>query len=308
METTEKKGISRQTFGLVILALLIVNSLTLYLFYTERQAKETTISNKEVVEKDYKRLTEDFDLRNVELEKFKGKNAELDKAITQQQEEIKMQRRTIESLLAKNNLSKAEYNKAMKMIANYEITLDELNLKIEELSMQNQQLASANQDLSVNLANEKSLGLTQQEKINALNKKVDEGSLLQLTDLDVKAVRSRITGREVTVRRAKNAESLRITFETGDNRILDPGTLSLFVRIINPKGETIAIADKGSGTIKMNNSEEQMMFTKKADLDWNQSNKKVTVYWTDQINAPGKYTVEVYQNGYVIGKKEVELS
>ena len=308
METTENKGISKKTFGLVILALLIVNSLTLYLFYTERQAKETTISNKEVVEKDYKRLTEDFDLRNIELEKFKGRNAELDKAINAQQEEIKMQRRTIENLLAKNNLSKAEYNKAMKMIANYEITLDELNLKIEELSMQNQQLASANQDLSVNLANEKNNSLAQQEKINTLNKKVDQGSLLQLTGLDVKAVRSRITGREVSVRRAKNAESLRISFETGDNRVLDPGTLSLFVRIINPKGETIAIADKGSGTIKMNNSEEQMMFTKKADLDWNQTNKKVTVYWNDNINTPGKYTVEVYQNGYVIGKKEVELS
>jgi hypothetical protein len=41
---------------------------------------------------------------------------------------------------------------------------------------------------------------------------------------------------------------LKISFATGENKVLEPGNLALYLRIINPKGETITAADQGSGT------------------------------------------------------------
>jgi len=117
-----------------------------------------------------------------------------------------------------------------------------------------------------------------------------------------------VFGREVTAKKAKAAEGLRISFETGENKILDPGTLSLYVRIINPKGETISVADAGSSLINTANGAEPVMITRQADIDWTQTNKRVLIYWTQHINDPGTYKIEIYQDGHVIGEREVKLS
>ena len=85
-------------------------------------------------------------------------------------------------------------------------------------------------------------------------------------------------------------------------------TDALYVRIINPKGETIAVADQGSGTLQSADSPEQVSYTKKAEIDYNQTNKTIVVYWSMNIQQPGKYIVEVYQSGHVIGQGEVDLS
>jgi hypothetical protein len=49
-------------------------------------------------------------------------------------------------------------------------------------------------------------------------------------------------------------------------------------------------------------------YTKKADIDWTQSNKKVILYWSQNIKDPGTYKVQVYQSGHVIGQGAVTLS
>jgi len=126
--------------------------------------------------------------------------------------------------------------------------------------------------------------------------------------LDVEAVKRKNNGKEVSVKRAKVAQSLKISFETGENKVLDPGPVSLYVRIINPKGETIAVSDQGSGAIASALTPEPVQFTKRADFDYDQNNKKVIVYWSQNISDPGLYRVEVYQNGYVVGQGQVKLS
>jgi hypothetical protein len=68
--------------------------------------------------------------------------------------------------------------------------------------------------------------------------------------------------------------------------VLDPGNLSLYVRIINPKGETIAVTDKGSGTIATADSDNPVQYSKKADIDWDQKGKKVVLYWGPTTARP----------------------
>ncbi|HWB62086.1 MAG TPA: MBG domain-containing protein, partial [Chitinophagales bacterium] len=100
---------------------------------------------------------------------------------------------------------------------------------------------------------------------------------------------------------------LKVSFETGDNKVLETGPLSLFVRVLTPKGETISVADQGSGTLKDASTGTDIQYTKKADIDWTQANKKVEVYWSQNIKDAGTYKVEIYQSGYLIGKGQVEL-
>ena len=85
------------------------------------------------------------------------------------------------------------------------------------------------------------------------------------------------------------------------------GTVSLYVRVINPKGETISVTNQGSGTLPLAESSTQVQYSTKADIDWNQTNKKVVVYWKQFISSAGTYKVEIYQSGYLVGNGQVSL-
>ncbi len=193
------------------------------------------------------------------------------------------------------------------MIDEYELNIAAMTKQVEELTAQNTQLTATNTQLNTDLTAERATTTTLTETNKGLSKKVEVGSLLKLANVEVEAIKRRNNGKEVEVGKAKTAESLKISFETGENKVVDPGNMSLYVRVINPKGETISVADQGSGVIQSAANNESLSYSKKADFDYNQTNKKVVVYWSQNITTPGTYKVEVYQNGYVVGQGAVKL-
>lgn len=306
METNQSGAGRKKLFISAIVALLLINGVTLYFLFSENHEKNDVTTQKVALQENFKNLSDTLDVRNIELDKYMGKNAELDKSIAEKQEMLTKQKNEIAGLLSKNKLSAGELAKAHSMIAQYEASISDLQKKVDELTIQNQQLAQSNEKLNTDLTAERATTSQLTATNEGLSKKVAVGSLFQVAKLDIEAVKVRNNGKEVAVKKAKAAESLKISFETGENKVLDPGQVSLYVRIINPKGETIAVADQGSGTIECD-SPTPCQYTKKADIDWNQSNKKVVVYWSKNIKDPGTYKVQVYQAGHVIGQGAVTL-
>ncbi len=306
MEETNQGG-NKKVYVAIIALLLLINGVALYLLWSENKAKKDLGEQKVALEADFKNLTDTLDAKVLELESFKGKNAELDSIITTQQSEIENQKKTIAGLFAKGKMSANELAKAKEMIAQYEAAIATMKQQVEQLTAEKQQLTAANQQLSTDLSAEKQTTSQLTEQNLGLSKKVELGSLLQLRNIEVVGIKKKGNGKETDVNRVKQVESLRVSFETGDNKVLEAGGVSLYVRIINPKGETISVADQGSGTFKMAESGDNIQFTKKADFDWSQSNKKVVVYWSQNIKDAGTYKVEVYQSGYLIGQGQVAL-
>lgn len=307
METNEKKATNKKMFIGAIIALLLLNGVTGYLLFSEKDQRVTVTSQKTALEQEFRNLSDTLDNKSAELEQFRGKTVELDKAITAQQEQIALQKKEIADLLAKGKLTKNELAKARQMIAEYESNIAAMTKQVEELTVQNTQLTATNTQLNTDLTTERATTTTLTETNKGLSKKVEVGSLLKIANLDVEAIKRRNNGKEVEVAKAKAAESLKISFETGENKVLDPGNMSLYVRVINPKGETISVADQGSGVIQSATNNESLSYSKKADFEYNQQNKKVVVYWSQNITTPGTYKVEVYQNGYVVGQGAVKL-
>lgn len=308
METNQSGAVNNRVQVGIIIVLLLMNSFTLYELFSESEKKTDITSQKTALEHQFKNLSDTLFVRSGELEQFKGKTAELDQAIAEKQEQLDKEKKLIQNLFTKAKMSQAELSKARDLIAQYQMSISDLSAKVDELTKQNQELAAANGQLNTDLSLEKSATSKLTEQNRGLSKKVQVGSLLPLAKLDVEAIRKRNNGKEVSVKRAKVTESLKISFETGANKVLDPGPVSVYVRIINPKGETIAVTDQGSGTILSSETPEPVQYTKKADFDYDQNNKKVIVYWSERIKDPGIYKVEVYQNGFVIGQGQVKLS
>ena len=307
MESNEKSPASKRIYVATIVLLILLNCGTLYLLYTTSDQKTDVITQKTALEKDFKKLSDTLDVKRDEIGRYIGRNVELDRTIADNQMLIDREKKTIANLLHKNNLSTSELSKAKGMIAMYESSIADMTKQISDLTAQNHQLSNDNHDLAQNLDQERvnTAHLTDVNK--GLSQKVEAGSLLQLAKVDVEAIKMRHNGKKVPVKRVKAAEELKISFETGGNKVLDPGVVSLYVRIINPKGETIAVADQGSGTIATAESTNPVQYTKKADIDWDQKSKKVVVYWNKNISDPGTYKVQVYQKGYIVGEGAVKL-
>ena len=307
METNQNGAGRKKLYISAIVALLLINSVSLYFLFSENHEKTDIISEKTALQNNFKSLSDSLDAKNTVIDQYIGKNAEQDKAIAQKEQMLNQEKHEIASLLSRNKMTGAELAKAKGLMAQYQASISDLQQKVDALIAENKQLTDQNRHLTADLTTEKQTTsqLTQQNK--GLSQKVAVGSLLSVADLSVEAIKTRGNGKEVQVKKAKAAEQFKISFETGENKVIDPGQLSLYVRIINPKGETIAVADQGSGTMQCENSDQPCQYTKKADIEYNQTNKKVILYWNQDIKDPGTYKIELYQSGHVIGQSAVTL-
>jgi uncharacterized protein YdcH (DUF465 family) len=304
----ENSGNKREKFYIaIIIFLLLMNCGAGYLWYKDNTAKNDLQVVKAELDTQYQTLLTDLDAKKTELDQYKGKNAELDSVIAARQQEIDKYRGEIEGLLKKGKITAAELGKARELIKQLQSENAEFQRKVDELTKNNEILTAENQTLGQTLEQEKATTAQLNDEKTKLSKKVELGSLLKLATVSVVGIKAKSNGKEVETKRVKQVQQLRITFETGENKVLESGTLPLYIRIINPKGETISVADQGSGTFKAADDNSNIQFSKKADIDFQNTNKKVTVYWGSNITAEGKYKVEVYQSGYLIGRGETEL-
>lgn len=306
METT-KSNRTRNIMIAILAALAITNGTTLYLLLNVKHEKEVVTIEKNTLNDEYNSVIASLEEKKTEIGQLKGKNDEMDKEIVAKQQMIEEEQNKLAELHEKNELTGSELNQARKMIGQYTITIAALQKKVEEYGAQNQQLTVEKEQLTADLSCEVDHNTQLTATNTVLTKKVDAGSYLQIPTVQVAAIKRKNNGSEVPVEKVKAAESLKISFETGANKVLDPGPLSLYVRIINPRGETLAVTEQGSGVIPETETGKPVQYSKKANIQYNQSSKKVTLYWTRYITDAGTYRVEVYQNGKVVGKGSVRL-
>lgn len=306
-ETTPSSGGNKKVYVAIIVLLLLINGAAFVLLYSENKAKKDLSDQKATLDQNYKTLNDSLDSKKQELEAFRGKNAELDSIVNDREAEIEKQKTQIGGLYAQGRMTKEELAKAKQMLSVDESAIADLQKKVDELTKQNQQLTNQNQQLNSDLSAEKQTTAQLSQQNQGLSKKVELGSLLKLQKVTIDGIQVKKSGKEVSERKIKKLQKLKITFETGDNKVLEPGTVSLYVRIISPKGEAIYIPDAGSGTIKDATSGQDIQYTKRADISWNQQNSPVSMDWTEKITDPGVYKLEVYQSGYVVGNAQVEL-
>lgn len=297
---------NKKIYIAIIVLLLLINGVGGYLLWSENKAKKDLGVQTEQLEKQYNEATATIEAKKAIIDSLITTGDIKDQEILAKRDSLEALQKSIKAMFAKGRLDKEQIAKLQEQIKAYETTIDELKQQITKLTQENKELAANNQQLTTDLTAEKQTTAELSEKNKGLSAKVELGSLLQLRNISIAGIKKKGNGKEVDQKRAKQVESLRISFETGDNKVLDPGPLSLYVRIINPKGETISVADQGSGTFT-DAAGQTVQFTKKADLEWDQTNKKVVVYWSQNVKDAGKYSVEVYQSGNKIGESSVEF-
>jgi predicted RNase H-like nuclease (RuvC/YqgF family) len=291
---------SKKIYVAMIVILLLINGVAGYLLFKENKEKQIKIDEVTKLDSDYKSLNADFEAAKAEIELYKGKNEQLDSILSERQQKIERYQSQLAQAQKKGKLNEEEIKKFKSYIS--ELQAD--NAKLQE---QVTDLTAKNQILDQSLTAEKQTTAALSEERVVLSKKVELGSLLQLQNVKVEGIMKRNSGKEVVKSSTKRVDYLKISFSTGNNKVLEAGTLSLYVRIMNPKGETIMVPGQDSGVLKLADGGGEVQFSKKIDTDWNKENKNLTLEWSQGIEAAGNYNVEFYQSGYLVGKGAIAL-
>jgi predicted nucleic acid-binding Zn-ribbon protein len=320
---------SQQSFKTgAIVAIVLLSLLTLtFLFLWRSSAKQTdsmayaldesSMLKAELEKQYYEALSE--------LEELRGSNEELNGLIEQQKEELRAAKDRIEVLLRDGrNLGEArkEMSRLKGQVEQYVAEINQLRQENEELAFRTARLSEENEFLTTNLdsarmtnmelASAKAALTSEKEYIEAdrarLSKKVNIASVISVKNLEVEGLKMKGTGKAVSRRAAKNIDQLQVCFTTTANQVAEPGDERFYIRIVNARGETLAVEELGSGIFTNQANGEQIRYTQYKEIDYNQGEQQLCTVWSpSQSFQEGNYTVEVYNKGYLAGSKSFQL-
>ncbi len=257
-----------------------------------------------------------------QLEQQKGINAELDAKINEQLQQLETSKNEIAGLIQKNKEYRGAMSSFERQKNQYLTEIDNLKKQVGELTESNTQLSTQNQELSTTL-NQTQSQLQEESTAKAalisektqleteraqLSKKVDIASAIRVKNVTVKAVDVRSSGKEKTKSRASKVDKLNICFTTEPNEVVPSGEETFYIRVVDPTGAPLAIESLGSGVAQDKRNEIEYRYTTVATCNYDNGETNVCGAWQPGQNfVKGKYTVEIYNKGYLVGNGAFNL-
>ncbi len=271
-------------------------------------------------------LTQQYNDAQASLEGMKGSNKQLNELIDKQKSELGAQRDKIGKLInVQKDLSGARAEMArmkattqgyMEQIAKLETDKKQLGeqvtvLTTDKTNLQNnltQVSAEKEQVITQKTAIETEKAKIEQER-TLLAKKTEIGSVVHITNLKTTGYHVRESGKEKERTHAGNIDRFKWCFDALENHVTDGGQETFYMRIIDPTGVAISTTSGGGGVLKLSDGKDIQYTTTKV-VDFKNDTENVCMSWDAKGNAnlvKGKYTIEIYNKGYIAGKSEFDL-
>ena len=140
-----------------------------------------------------------------------------------------------------------------------------------------------------------------------LARKVSIGAALKAQGLKVTTVKANGKELERSKFNGKKIEKLKISFSLAQNPITKLETKTIFLRVLD--GEGAIISDEAAGSGKFILDGKEMVFTNKQNITYSNDNQNVDILFNRGGVAykPGKYSVELYSEGFKIGTGSFEV-
>lgn len=235
------------------------------------------------------------------LDSITGSNNSLQGQLSDRQSEITKLKREINGILGKRNATAAELARARTLITTLNDKIGNLEQEVARLTGENQELASANTQLTTEKQTlETNLQTTTSEK-EELAKTVDVASTFSASNIQIKPINEKRSGKEKETTKAKRVDKLVISFDV-ENRVARSGPSDLYVIVTAPNGQVVSDTNLGSGTLTTR-TEGDKQFTSKVTAEYEQGTRKnIQVPLRQNGFQTGDYRIEIYQNGFKIAE------
>ena len=298
-EGEKKEGEKKSIVMIAIIVLLVANGLLLWQFFSKKTQVETLTEETVTLTTSRDSVVREYKGIKAELDVIQIQKADLQNKLTLNEAELQAQAEKIEKLIkaeANVNAIKAEIATLKNLKSQYET-------KITELEQANQILKSKNQELDVNLTEVKSKNENLSQENVKLANKVAIGSILKADAVTAMGVRFKSSGKEVIVKKAKDAEKIKICFTILENVITEKGKKAVYVRVLGPDNSILSASAE-----TFNYNGQPIPYTTTEDFNYDNKKQDLCMYWPKgSAYSKGNYTVEIYVDGSQIGTSTFEL-
>lgn len=293
---------SNQRFIIIIVLLAILSVVMGVLYFTKHQESTQKAEVIDTLEVQKLQLKNDLQEMLIQYDTVTVKNARLNAEILGQQEQIKEMLKQIEKhkddayIIHKLKKEAATLREIMK---GYLATIDSLNTLNIDLRKDNQFLAEE-------LSSTKSRARELETSKSNLEEIVATGSILQTDGMSSVGIRVRNNGKQTEVNRANKTELIKTCTGINENRISPKGKKTIYLRIISPDG--VVLSDSDDQRFEFNGVSGK--YSVMRVIDYDNKAMDLCIFYTvnsDSELQPGKYIVEMYESGTLIGKTDFDL-
>ena len=212
--------------------------------------------------------------------------------------EIAAQRDRVDGLLTKVKNGNWALGRAKKeaetlrtIMKGYIATIDSVNQLNNALTEEN----SAMRDRVEEVQDRNSLLEERQENMSEI---IEAGRVLQCADIDAMGVRILSSGRQRETSRADRTDMIKVCFTLLENRISEPGSKLLHLRITGPNEQVLLSGDGDEYSASRN-------------IDYANERLDACVFYTNEGEGsglePGTYLVEILEEDVVIGSSTIDM-
>lgn len=294
--TPPKKSNKTMVYVVAVLAVLLVAALVVN-FVREKNLRER---NSELMVA-YSRLDSigsQMQQKMVEIEQLGG-NIDTLRMIRDSLETEK------ESLLKSKTRSAKQIKQLKARVEGYRELLVMKDSEIKQLKKVNTQLVEENTELKTEQNTLHKTLRKAKETQDKLTEKVEIASKLEAENISVAALNSKGKARENEFR-ARQIAQVRVTFNIAKNDVAPVAGKEILMRIIDANDNVLFDVARGSGTFVLDGKE--TFYTAKQDILFDNTEQQVTfMYDKGSEYLPGRYVMELYTDGYLMGSKSFRV-
>lgn len=237
--------------------------------------------------------------KNLVVEDLNSLKSEYDKAILESNatnEELVSARDNIARYIDSVKTMKADISSLSKYRRQVSVLKEErakLLKQVDSLTRSNTMIAMQRDSTFVELEKQTVFNDSLVVQNTSLAQAVERGSALNLTKINVDAVRERNSGKLTSVSRAKSTDKFKICFTVADNVIAEAGDREFYLEALDPQGNVV-----GQSMSKTNDNGASITYSKATSFYF--ENKSLDI--CDYLNKPagdfqkGQYMVNVYDD------------
>ena len=277
---------------LVVVILALLGGLA-WLYFSLQEQKQVNLDMQELAALDKQEMENEYERFALQYSEMKTQinNDSIIAQLTQEQMKTQQLLQELKQVKASDAREIARLKKELAtvraVLRDYVMQIDSLNRLNENLKAENTRVNAELEQRTAQVA-----GLSHEKA--SLSEKVAIAAQLDATNINLVMENDR--GKNV--KKLKDCTRLKTSFTVSKNVTASNGNRTLYVRILNPGGNTL----KGGGSFGYENR--TLDCSAKKTIEYTGEETPVTVYWnmTQPLEA-GDYRVSIFADGHMIGTR-----
>lgn len=295
MEESTKTSNNKILIIALTVLLFVLIGYTFYLSRDHKEAIQFLQDEKEQIIGNLTAIEEKYDIAI-------AKNTSLSDSLTYEKEKIVAFKDSVINLKKANSSILRRYR---NQLSSLKIINENLLNEVDSLKM----ISNVLIDEKDSISNQLEVQTVYNDTLAAINKKLTEkveiGSVLNIKEVRVTALKLRSNGKYTETNKAQKTDAIKIEFRLMENKIATPGDKEAYIVLQKPSGKVI----NTKGTFVLNEGKE-LKYTDKTIINYENAELEVVIFVQRKEGEKyekGTYPIKVFVEGRLVGTTKLEL-